>query len=58
MFYIIVLYYIILYDLIYIVHIRVISWTLTQYVPVLPWYKNQSFDLHSKWCLYEGNTGT
>ena len=30
-------------------------------VPVLPSYKNQSIDLHSKsvdWFLYEGNTGT
>ena len=30
-------------------------------MPVLPSYRNQSFDLHSKpidWFLYEGNTGT
>ena len=29
-------------------------------MPVLPSYKNQSVDLHSKsmdWFLYEGNTG-
>ena len=28
-------------------------------MPVLPWYRNQSIDLHSKsidWFLYEGNT--
>ena len=34
---------------------------LTQEVPVLPSYGNQSIDLHSKsinWLLYEGNTGT
>ena len=30
-------------------------------MPVLPSYRNQSIDLHSKsidWFLYEGNTGT
>ena len=34
---------------------------LTHLVPVLPSYRNQSIDLHSKsidWFLYEGNTGT
>ena len=33
---------------------------LTHYMPVLPSYRNQSIDLHSKsidWFLYEGNTG-
>ena len=34
---------------------------LTHEVPVLPSYRNQLIDLHSKsidWFLYEGNTGT
>ena len=34
---------------------------LTHQVPVLPSYRNQSIELHSKlidWFLYEGNTGT
>ena len=34
---------------------------LTHYVPVLPSYRNQSIDLHSKsihWFLYEGNNST
>ena len=34
---------------------------LTHQVPVLPSYRNQSTDLHSKsidWFLYEGNSGT
>ena len=34
---------------------------LTHQVPVLPSYRNQSIDLHSKsiyWFLYEGNTGS
>ena len=33
---------------------------LTHEIPVLPSYRNQSIDLHSKsidWFLYEGNTG-
>ena len=35
--------------------------SLTHKVSVLPSYRNQSIDLHSKsidWFLYEGNTGT
>ena len=35
--------------------------TLTHQVPVLPPYRNQSINLHSKsidWFLHEGNTGT
>ena len=35
--------------------------SLTNYVPVLPSYRNQGIDLHRKsidWFLYEGNTGT
>ena len=34
---------------------------LTQLVPVLPSYRTQSINLHSKlidWFLYEGNAGT
>ena len=33
---------------------------LTHQMPVLPWYGNQSIDLHSwsiDWFLYEGKTG-
>ena len=56
MFYIIVLYYIVWSYLHSSYQSNIMD--ITQYVPVLPWCKNQSFDLHSKWCLYEGNTGT
>ena len=39
----------------------ILFWSLTQWVPVLRSYKNQSIDLLCKsidWFLYEGSTGT